>query len=190
MKREDKWKNLFYILSIYHSMNMGDGKQPTGVDAYDHQADGRAYEENFMEDEGVENADVITDMQESPVRLRARNTDLLDNTSAMQALARGMTMLNENPSTEENLDEIRNLDSQLDHLNDYMNKIEEKITVHHQKLTEQLQQQREEREERRRSFHQRLQTSQQEDNDFHSQVSEMLNRIQSSQRQSAVAHSE
>jgi hypothetical protein len=35
-----------------------------------------------------------------------------------------------------------------------MNKIEEKITVHHRKLTEQLQQQREEREERRRSFHQ------------------------------------
>lgn len=49
--------------------------------------------------------------------------------------------------------EIRKLDSQLDHLNDYMSKMEERLKLHNEKLMETLRHQKEEREKRRRSFH-------------------------------------
>lgn len=49
--------------------------------------------------------------------------------------------------------EIRRLDSQLDHLNHYMDKVEERIKAHNEKLMDTLKHQREEREKRRRSFH-------------------------------------
>lgn len=49
--------------------------------------------------------------------------------------------------------EIRKLDSQLDHLSEYMDKVEERLKAHNEKLMETLKQQKEEREKRRRSFH-------------------------------------
>uniref|UniRef100_A0A183EF16 RH2 domain-containing protein n=1 Tax=Gongylonema pulchrum TaxID=637853 RepID=A0A183EF16_9BILA len=45
------------------------------------------------------------------------------------------------------------LDSQLDHLNQYMDKVEERIKAHNEKLMITLRQQKEEREKKRRSFH-------------------------------------
>lgn len=49
--------------------------------------------------------------------------------------------------------EIRRLDNQLDHLNEYMEKVEKRLTAHNEKLKETLKQQREDREKRRKSFH-------------------------------------
>ncbi len=49
--------------------------------------------------------------------------------------------------------EIRRLDSQLDNLNKYMDRVEQRLKDHNDKLMETLRQQREEREKRRRSFH-------------------------------------
>ena len=45
------------------------------------------------------------------------------------------------------------MDCQLDHLNHYMDKVEERIKAHNEKLMDTLKHQREEREKRRRSFH-------------------------------------
>ncbi|VDN05087.1 unnamed protein product [Thelazia callipaeda] len=75
------------------------------------------------------------------------------------------------------LAEIRKLDSQLDHLNHYMDKVEERIKAHNEKLMDTLRQQREEREKRRRSFHERIAMNQQEDDDFQRQISTLLNRV-------------
>ncbi|RCN23700.1 hypothetical protein ANCCAN_30613, partial [Ancylostoma caninum] len=70
---------------------------------------------------------------------------------AQNALQRGLEALQENCSEE--TEEIRKLDSQLDHLNDYMSKMEERLKLHNEKLMETLRHQKEEREKRRRSFH-------------------------------------
>lgn len=51
------------------------------------------------------------------------------------------------------ISEIRKLDSQLDHLNHYMDKVEQRIRTHNAKLMDTLKHQKEEREKRRRSFH-------------------------------------
>lgn len=45
------------------------------------------------------------------------------------------------------------MDTQLDHLNKYMERVEERLKAHNDKLMETLRQQREEREKRRQSFH-------------------------------------
>lgn len=52
---------------------------------------------------------------------------------------------------DDNNEEIRRLDNQLDHLNEYMAKVEKRLTAHNEKLKETLKQQREDREKRRRS---------------------------------------
>ncbi|KAL3124901.1 hypothetical protein niasHT_001794 [Heterodera trifolii] len=83
------------------------------------------------------------------------------------------------PELENNQDEIRKLDSQLDHLNDYMDRVEERLKTHNDKLMETLRQQREDREKRRRSFHERLEQSRQEDDDFQQQLSSVLSRVDS-----------
>uniref|UniRef100_A0A915P5B8 Uncharacterized protein n=2 Tax=Meloidogyne TaxID=189290 RepID=A0A915P5B8_9BILA len=57
------------------------------------------------------------------------------------------------PELEDSHEEIRKLDSQLDHLNEYMDKVEERIKAHNDKLMETLKQQKEDREKRRQSFH-------------------------------------
>lgn len=76
------------------------------------------------------------------------------NEIAQNALARAMNTIYE-PTAElaDNDEEIRRLDNQLDHLNEYMAKVEQRLTAHNEKLKQTLQQQREDREKRRRSFH-------------------------------------
>uniref|UniRef100_A0A915PS50 Uncharacterized protein n=1 Tax=Setaria digitata TaxID=48799 RepID=A0A915PS50_9BILA len=74
-----------------------------------------------------------------------------NKSSSLAVLQRGLEVLNE--IIPEDDGKIRKLDSQLDHLNHYMDKVEERIKVHNEKLMDTLRHQREEREKRRRSFH-------------------------------------
>lgn len=105
--------------------------------------------------------------QQPIVKMRERNV----NAAAHSALARGIEALNEGEVTEETegqydvcgmnkpnelFVEIRKLDTQLDHLNDYMTKMEERLKAHNDRMMETLKQQKEEREKRRRSFHEVL----------------------------------
>ncbi|KAI6181770.1 hypothetical protein M3Y98_00864900 [Aphelenchoides besseyi] len=111
------------------------------------------------------------------------------NSAALNALERAMGTLHEtSPETEDNNEEIRRLDNQLDHLNEYINKVEERLNAHNAKLRETLKQQREDREKRRQSFHERLETNRQEDDEFQKQLNALLNQItlsRSSGKQSA-----
>uniref|UniRef100_A0A915D2E4 TOG domain-containing protein n=1 Tax=Ditylenchus dipsaci TaxID=166011 RepID=A0A915D2E4_9BILA len=110
-------------------------------------------------------------------------------TSAAALLHRTMEALYEaSPDMEDNTEEIRRLDSQLDHLNEYMDKVEERLKIHNEKLMETLKQQKEDREKRRRSFHERLEASRQEDDDFQRQLNQMLNKVDLS-RQPRNRHS-
>jgi len=133
------------------------------------------------------NSDVDSDhsdeLRDQPtVRLRNKKTENENGAGgAHEAIMRGLGVLQES-SMEPEFDEIRRLDNQLDHLNEYMNKVEQRIEEHHSKLQTQLEQQRQDRLKRRESFHQRLQSSQAEDEDFHSQVMDMLNRCQKQQQ--------
>ncbi|VDK82532.1 unnamed protein product [Litomosoides sigmodontis] len=73
--------------------------------------------------------------------------------SSLAVLQHGLEVLNEITTEDDGNEEIRKLDSQLDHLNHYMDKVEERIKTHNEKLMDTLKHQREEREKRRRSFH-------------------------------------
>jgi len=98
----------------------------------------------------------------------------------------------------ESFSEIRRLDTQLDHLSKYMDRVEQRLQEHNDKLMATLQQQREDREKRRRSFHevrgfpyckhtisgipflrlfQRLEANQKEDDDFQQQLSTIMKRV-------------
>lgn len=110
----------------------------------------------------------MKDKEEPQVRMRGeRPSNGNPNASAHAALARGLEALNEGELGEETEGnrhlressnarsylEFRKLDSQIDLLNNYMTKMEEKLKVHNDKIMETLRQQKEEREKRRRSFH-------------------------------------
>lgn len=58
-----------------------------------------------------------------------------------------------------------------------MDKMEEKLRQHNEKLTQMLKEQKEEREKRRQSFHERMQQNKQEDDEFQQQLSALLNRV-------------
>ena len=101
---------------------------------------------------------------EPQVKMRNGRSPLA-NANAQTALLRGLEVLQEGDTNEESegtlshnifyipVLEIRKLDSQLDHLNDYMSKMEARLQAHNERLMETLKQQKEEREKRRRSFH-------------------------------------
>ncbi|KAJ1369050.1 hypothetical protein KIN20_030430 [Parelaphostrongylus tenuis] len=96
----------------------------------------------------------------------------------------GLDVLQENCSEE--TEEIRKLDSQLDHLNDYMTRMEERIKLHNEKLMETLRHQKEEREKRRRSFHERMTQNQAEDTAFQQQMASILNRVDSVRNRQSI----
>ncbi|CAD5235487.1 unnamed protein product [Bursaphelenchus xylophilus] len=111
----------------------------------------------------------------------------IDNlSSAHAALERAMGTINSGLVDEDDADEIRRLDSQLDHLNEYMDKVEERLRSHNAKLVETLNQQKQEREKRRQSFHERQQTSRQEDDDFQKQLAELLGQISMSKKRTSI----
>lgn len=115
------------------------------------------------------------------------DTNGTTNGTSLAVLQRGLEALNEvSPEVDDNIEEIRKLDSQLDHLNHYMDKVEERIKAHNAKLMDTLKHQREEREKRRRSFHERLAVTQQEDDDFQKQLSSILNRVDISKNRASV----
>ncbi|KAI6241849.1 hypothetical protein M3Y99_00287200 [Aphelenchoides fujianensis] len=113
------------------------------------------------------------------------------NGAAQSALERAMGTLHETSvENEDNNEEIRRLDNQLDHLNEYICKVEERLNAHNAKLRETLKQQREDREKRRQSFHERLETNRAEDDEFQKQLAAVLNQVNLSRRQSANKASE
>ncbi|CAI2356790.1 unnamed protein product [Caenorhabditis sp. 36 PRJEB53466] len=121
---------------------------------------------------------MVAEQEKEPiVKMRERNV----NAAAHSALARGIEALNDGDVTEET-EEIRKLDTQLDHLNDYMSKMEERLKAHNDRMMETLKQQKEEREKRRRSFHERMSQNQSEDEEFKKQMSNILKRVQSVKR--------
>ncbi|CAD5228034.1 unnamed protein product [Bursaphelenchus okinawaensis] len=106
--------------------------------------------------------------------------------SAQVALERAMGTINNGLDDVEDADEIRRLDSQLDHLNEYMDKVEERLKAHNARLVETLNQQKQEREKRRQSFHERQQTSRQEDDEFQKQLAELLGQISMSKKRTSI----
>jgi len=115
------------------------------------------------------------------------NSQIGSTSSAAALLHRTMEALYEaSPDMEDNTEEIRKLDSQLDHLNEYMDRVEERLKAHNEKLMETLKQQKEEREKRRRSFHERLEASRQEDDDFQRQLNQMLTKVDISRNRQSM----
>ncbi|VIO88704.1 Uncharacterized protein BM_BM2216 [Brugia malayi] len=106
--------------------------------------------------------------------------------SSLAVLQHGLEVLNEITPEDDGNEEIRRLDSQLDHLNHYMDKVEERIKAHNEKLMDTLKHQREEREKRRRSFHERIALNQQEDDDFQRQISTLLSRVDISKNRASM----
>ncbi|WKY15504.1 hypothetical protein Q1695_000745 [Nippostrongylus brasiliensis] len=120
--------------------------------------------------------------QQEPV-VRMRNRPLNETNGAQNAVLRGLEALQENS---EDIEEIRKLDSQLDHLNDYMSKMEERLKLHNEKLMETLRHQKEEREKRRRSFHERMTQNRAEDTAFQQQMATILNRVDSVRNRQSI----
>ncbi|KAL6724781.1 hypothetical protein Aduo_019638 [Ancylostoma duodenale] len=133
-----------------------------------------------------------TEEQQPVVRMRGRPLNETNGTNAtngtnggaQNVLQRGLEALQENCSEE--TEEIRKLDSQLDHLNDYMSKMEERLKLHNEKLMETLRHQKEEREKRRRSFHERMTQNQAEDTAFQQQMASILNRVDSVRNRQSI----
>jgi len=147
---------------------------------------------NDNNNEVVENGHLTNGTVESaePTRVVENTTADVLSTDTAALLRRTMGALYElNPELEESTEEIRKLDSQLDNLNTYMDRVEERLKDHNDKLMETLKQQREDREKRRQSFHERLEASRQEDDDFQRQLNEVLSRVDVSRnnRQSMAA---
>lgn len=67
-----------------------------------------------------------------------------------------------------------------------MDRVEERLKEHNNRLQQMLKEQKEEREKRRQSFHERMQTNRQEDDDFQSQLAQLLNRVDMSRRRATV----
>lgn len=109
-----------------------------------------------------------------------------NKSSALAVLKHGLEVLNEITPEDDGNEEIRRLDSQLDHLNHYMDKVEERIKAHNEKLMDTLKHQKEEREKRRRSFHERIALNQQEDDDFQRQISTLLSRVDISKNRASM----
>ncbi|KJH42879.1 hypothetical protein DICVIV_11116 [Dictyocaulus viviparus] len=123
-----------------------------------------------------------TEENHSVVRMRGRPPK--EGSEVKSAVQRGLDVLQENCSEE--TDEIRKLDSQLDHLNDYVSKMEERLKVHNEKLMETLRHQKEEREKRRRSFHERMTQNQAEDTAFQQQMASILSRVDSVRNRQSI----
>ncbi|KAL1282968.1 Bublin coiled-coil protein [Trichinella pseudospiralis] len=94
-----------------------------------------------------------------------------------EVIRRGLATLAET-DLEENMTEIKKLDSQIDHLNDYMAKVERRNSELTGRLQSFLQSQKEERDKRRASFYQRQQESEAAQIEFNNQVRAMLMRCQ------------
>lgn len=112
----------------------------------------------------------------TPPLFRHPLADKADNTAALNAVQRGMEVLAEGETSEET-EEIKKLNSQMDHLNDYMNKVEQRLKAHNEKLMETLAAQKREREKRRQSFHERMATNQEEDTDFSKKMADILSKV-------------
>ncbi|KRZ78207.1 hypothetical protein T10_698, partial [Trichinella papuae] len=133
-------------------------------------------ETNNNTDESVKiNGDNSEQTPTTPVRLRRNGNN--STADSHEVIRRGLATLAET-DLEENMTEIKKLDSQIDHLNDYMAKVERRNSELTGRLQSFLQSQKEERDKRRASFYQRQQESEAAQIEFNNQVRAMLMRCQ------------
>ncbi|KAL1245555.1 DNA cross-link repair 1A protein [Trichinella spiralis] len=132
-------------------------------------------ETNNADESGKINGDIGEQTPTTPVRLRRNGNN--STADSHEVIRRGLATLAET-DLEENMTEIKKLDSQIDHLNDYMAKVERRNSELTGRLQSFLQSQKEERDKRRASFYQRQQESEAAQIEFNNQVRAMLMRCQ------------
>ncbi|CAI4229289.1 unnamed protein product [Auanema sp. JU1783] len=115
--------------------------------------------------------------EDEKVKLRNKNTQ--------SVLQRGLDVLHEGELNEET-EEIRKLDAQLDHLNEYVSQMEQRLKDHNDKMMEALRQQKEEREKRRKSFHERMSQSHTEDEEFKKQMENILSKVDNNRQRQSI----
>jgi len=125
--------------------------------------------------------------EEQPV-VRLRNGTTVVNGQQQQAnghaaIQRGLEVLAEQ-EMDQNLEEIKKLDTQLDHFNKYLDTFEKKNNELTERLTTVIKTQREDRMKRRASFMQREEEYKAQQNSFENQVTNMLSRCAQSRRTS------
>jgi len=131
------------------------------------------------------------EVEEAPV-IRMRNTANMNaNTNGQQAslnghaaVQRGLEVLAETESVQTN-EEIKKLDTQLDHFNKYLDKFEKKNSELTERLSTMLKQQKEERVKRRASFMQREEELKVEQDTFENQLKNMFAKCAQMRRTSA-----
>jgi chromosome segregation ATPase len=133
-----------------------------------------------------DNADSAADDQQPVVRMR-NGTTMINGQQQVSnghaAIQRGLEVLAEQ-ELDQNMEEIKKLDTQLDHFNKYLDTFEKKNNELTERLQHMLKNQREERLKRRSSFLQREEEHKAEQNSFESQINTMLSRCAQSRRTS------
>jgi len=141
----------------------------------------------------VEQVAVIeAEAEEPPPVVRMRNTpaamaDLNGQQVSINghaAVARGLELLAETEMSQNN-EEMKKLDTQLDHFNKYLDKFEKKNSELTDRLTNLLQNKKEERVKRRASFMQKEEELKQEQDSFESQMRTMFAKCAQMRRTSA-----
>jgi len=124
--------------------------------------------------------------EEQPV-VRLRNGTTVNSQqqtlNGQAAIQRGIEVLAEQ-ELDQNLEEIKKLDTQLDHFNQYLDSFEKKNNELTERLSNMIKTQREERIKRRSSFMQREEEYKAQQNSFENQVSNILTRCAQSRRTS------
>lgn len=103
------------------------------------------------------------------------------NASAQLALQRTLEIL-KGAEVDTSVEEMRKLDSQIDHFNSYLDKFEAKNNELNQRLNELLETQKGERERRRASFQQRETENREQAQELEVQMQALLNRCHASRR--------
>jgi len=139
---------------------------------------------------------VDIDAEEPPPVIRMRNTAAIMNgqqdadlhqatLNGHAALHRGLEAL-AGTETSQNIEEIKKLDSQLDHFNKYLDKFEKKNNELTDRLTGLLKTQKEERVKRRASFMQKEEELKAEQDTFENQLKQMFAKCAQMRRASAA----
>uniref|UniRef100_A0A915JY37 Uncharacterized protein n=1 Tax=Romanomermis culicivorax TaxID=13658 RepID=A0A915JY37_ROMCU len=97
------------------------------------------------------------------------------NATAQAALQRSLNLLKD-MDADPNIEEIKKLDSQIDHFNNYLDKFEAKNNELNKKLNELLEAQKEERLKRKASFEQREMEYKEQSNSLRDQMQALLSR--------------
>lgn len=107
------------------------------------------------------------------------------NASAQAVLQRGLEVLKES-EVDNSIEEIKKLDSQIDHFNNYLDKFEARNKALNEKLNNILETQKEERLKRRASFQQKEAEYKEQNEALEDQMRALLNRCHQARRISAA----